>query len=198
MICLVHETSGGKIIHTPTGLRQPTIRTFLPIQSSEGPGAHDNGPTQRRSSFPMLARLLFREQTYSGPSQGVRGSRYIRTVKLLNNGRGVCPRLRTRLLEDELRFQACHGIRTRPWGNARLERYAEDGQPGQKPFSHTLHGLRKGTSEESMSRSITCTYTASQPPRVNHRTHDTSHMVHTGPLRYDSFSQRYSPTCGSA
>ena len=36
----------------------------------------------------MLARLLFREETYSGPRQGLRSSRYIRTVKLLYGGRG--------------------------------------------------------------------------------------------------------------
>ena len=29
----------------------------------------------------MLARLLFREETYSGPRQGLRSSRYIRTAK---------------------------------------------------------------------------------------------------------------------
>ena len=46
----------------------------------------------------MLARLLFREETYSGPHQGLRSSRYIRTVKLLHDGRGVCPTIRTRLL----------------------------------------------------------------------------------------------------
>ena len=90
------------------------IRTFLAIQSSGRLRAHGNGPTQRRSNRSMLARLLFREETYSGPRQGLRSSRYIRTVKLLNNGR-------TRLLEDELRFQARHGVRTRPGGNARLE-----------------------------------------------------------------------------
>ena len=142
----------------PTGLRQPTIRTFLAIQSSGRPSAHGNGPTQRRSSFPMLARLLSREETYSGPRQGLRNSRYIITVKLLNVGRVVYPTIRTRLLEDELRFQACHGIRTIHGGNIRLERYAEDGQLGQKRFSHAIqHGLRKGRAEEGRSRSITTT-----------------------------------------
>ena len=62
----------------------------------------------------MLPRLPFREETYNGPRQGLRSSRYIRTVKLLNDGRGVYPTIRTRLLEDELRFQACQSIRTRP------------------------------------------------------------------------------------
>ena len=62
----------------------------------------------------MLARLLFREDTYSGSRQGLRSSRYIRTVKLLNDGRGVYPTIRTRLLEDESRFQARNGVRTRP------------------------------------------------------------------------------------
>ena len=37
----------------------------------------------------MLARLMFREETYIGPRQGLQSSRYIRTVKLLNDGRGV-------------------------------------------------------------------------------------------------------------
>ena len=41
--------------------------------------------------------------------------------KPLNDGRGVYPTIRTRLLEDELRFQARHGLRTRPRGNTRLE-----------------------------------------------------------------------------
>ena len=58
----------------------------------------------------MLARLLCREETYSCPRQRLRSSRYIRTVKLLDDGRGVYPTIRTRLLEDELRFQACHGM----------------------------------------------------------------------------------------
>ena len=131
----------------------------------------------------MPARLLFREETYSGPRQGLRSSRYIRTVKLLKDKRGVYRTIGIRLLEDELRFQACHGIRTRPGGNTRLERYAKYGQPGQKRFSHAIHGLRKRISEEGWSRSITSTCTASQPPRGNHRTHNTSHTVHTGPLR---------------
>ena len=100
-ICPVHETRRGKIIHTPMGLRQPIVRMFLAIHSSERPSAHINDPTQRRSSFPMLARLLLREETYSGLRQGLRGSRYITTVKLFNDGRGVCPTIRTRLLEDE-------------------------------------------------------------------------------------------------
>ena len=59
----------------------------------------------------MLARLLLSGETYSGPRQGLRSSRYIRTVKLLNDGTGVYPMICTRLLEDELRFQAYHGIR---------------------------------------------------------------------------------------
>ena len=72
--------------HTPMRLRQSTNRTFLIIQSSVRPRAHDYGPTQRRSNLPMLAGLLFKEETYSGPRQGLRSSRYIRTVKLLNDG----------------------------------------------------------------------------------------------------------------
>ena len=91
----------------------------------------------------MLARLLFREETYIGPRQGMRSSRYIRTVKFFHGGRGVYLTIRTRLLEDELRFQACHGLPTRPEGNTRLERYIEDGQRGQKRSSHEVHGLRK-------------------------------------------------------
>ena len=138
-ICPVHESRCGETIHTPTGLRQPTTRTFLAIQSSGRPRAHGNGPTQRRSNLPMLARLLFREETYSGRRQGLRSSRYIRTVKRLNDGRGVYPTIRTCLLEDELRFQARHGLRTRPGGNTRLEQCTEDGQPGQKRFSHAIH-----------------------------------------------------------
>ena len=78
----------------------------------------------------MLARLLFREEIYSGPRQGLLSSRYIRTVKLINDGRRVYLAIRTRFFEDELRFQAYHGIQTRPGGNTRLERYAEDRQPG--------------------------------------------------------------------
>ena len=99
---------------------------FLQSRTSGRPSAHGNGPTQRRSSFPMLARLLLREEMYSGPRQGLRSSRYITTIKLLNDGRGLYPSLRTRPLEDELRFQACHGIRTKPGGNTRLKRYAEE------------------------------------------------------------------------
>ena len=92
----------------------------------------------------MLARLLFREETYSGPRQGLRSSRYIRSVKLLNDGRGVYSTIRTRLFEDELHFQGYHDIRTRPGSNTRLEPYAGDRQPGQKRFSHVKHDLRKG------------------------------------------------------
>ena len=151
--------------------------------SSRRPSTHGHGPTQQRSSFPMLARLLFREERYIGPRQTLQNSRYIRTAKLLNDGIGVYPTVRTRLLQYELPFQARHGIRTRPGGNTRLERYAEDGPPSQKQFSHAIHDLRKGRAEEGRSRSITSTCSTSQPPRDNHRTHDTSHTVHTGPLR---------------
>ena len=97
----------------------------------------------------MLARLLFREETYSGPSQRLRSSRYIKTVKLLNDGRGVYPTIRARLLENELRFQARHGLQTRYGDNTRLESYAEDGQPGQKRFSHAIHGLHKGRQKKA-------------------------------------------------
>ena len=120
-ICPVHESCGGETIHTPAGLCQPTIRTLLAIQSSGRPSAHGDGPAQRRGNLPMLARLLFREETYSGPRQRLRSSRYIRTVKLLNDGRGVYPTIRARLVENELRFQARHGLRTRHGGNTRLE-----------------------------------------------------------------------------
>ena len=130
----------------------------------------------------MLARLLLRE----GPRQGLRSNRYIITIQLLNDGRGVYPTICTRPFEDELRFQACHGIRMRPGGNTRLERYAEDGQPDQKRFNNVIHSLRKGRAEEGRSRSITSTCTAPQPPRVNHRTHETSHTVYTGSLQSDT------------
>ena len=94
-ICLVHESRGAKTIHMPTGRRQPTIRTFLAIQSGGSPSAHGNGPTQRRSSFLMLARLLCREETYSGPRHELRSNRYIRTVKLFHDGRRMYPTIRT-------------------------------------------------------------------------------------------------------
>ena len=48
----------------------------------------------------MLAILLFREEAHSGPPQGLRSSRYIRTVKLLNDERGVCT---LRYAHDSLR-----------------------------------------------------------------------------------------------
>ena len=120
-VCPIHESCGGETIHTPAGLHQPTIRTFLAIQSGGRPSAHGNGPAQRRGNLPMLARLLFRIETYSGPRQRLRSSRHIRTVKLLYGGRGVCPTICARLLENELRFQARHGLRTRHGDSTRLE-----------------------------------------------------------------------------
>ena len=48
----------------------------------------------------MLAILQFREEAHSGPPQGLRSSRYIRTVQLLNDGRGVCT---LRYAHDSLR-----------------------------------------------------------------------------------------------
>ena len=87
------------------------------------------------------------------------------------------PTIRPQLLEDELHFQACHDIRGRPGGNKRLGRYVEDGLPGQKRFSHAVHGLRKVRAEKVRSRSITKTCSASQPPGDNHRTHDPYDMI---------------------
>ena len=69
--------------------------------------------TQWRSRPPILARILFREEAQS---------RYTGTVELLQSG--AYSTIRTRLLEDELRFKACHGIRMRPRGHPRLVRYA--------------------------------------------------------------------------
>ena len=84
----------------------------------------------------------------------------------------MCPTICTRLLEDELRFQACHSVRTRPGGNTRPERCVEDGQPGQKRFSQAVPSLCKGRAEKDRSQIITSTFSASQPPRHNNRTHD--------------------------
>ena len=116
-----HHIPGKKDIHGKEGGRHDPLGAIPHVTNRRRRRRYGDGPNEGYRAAFVLAGLLQQQETHSRTRHALYTGRNCGTLRLLNSTWRMCKAVRTRFLEDKLRFQTGRGLRARSWHHHRLE-----------------------------------------------------------------------------
>ena len=129
----IHHIPGKYDIHGKKGGCHDPLGGAVPHNTNHRRRRrYDDGSAEGYRTFFVLAGLLQQQETHSRTRHALYTGRNCGTLRMLNPTWRICKAVRTRFLEDKLRFETGCGVRARSRHHHRLERCSPDRQPDQK------------------------------------------------------------------